>query len=279
MGIFAKEPALIIGVVMTGLALATQFGLATSQDQQVAVKDFLTALLPLLAALFIRPNVLSPATARDAVEGGMKTIEQVANTRGVTLTPTDDATGQPSALFAPGSSTRSSGYTGGPSAMALVLALLIPMIGCANRGDVRTTPQTAVAEYGTEILKVTIALQDAVIAYTKADGGNATTDAIMGGIRQHVIPNAQKLSSVLKSYDALTDPALKDARIGEIDLALNALVQAYAEVSKNEGVANLAGELRTTSARVRELVAAVRLAVAKARAGSDRVVLPMAMAH
>lgn len=66
MGIFAKEPAMVIGVIMTFLALAAQFGIAISNDQRVAIQDFVTSLLPLLAAIFIRPNVASPSTLREA---------------------------------------------------------------------------------------------------------------------------------------------------------------------------------------------------------------------
>lgn len=252
-GIFQKEPAVIIGAIVAALALAAKFGIAISADQQLAVKDFAEAFLPLLAALFIRSNVVAPSTV---IEAGttVEKLKTTAQTEGVEMRPTvvnQDVMTPTARSFVSSSNLKALAF----------LCLLIPSIACGNRAAPATQPHVAAAQYGTDAMTITTAFQDVVIAYTKANGGNATTDAIMGAIRTDVIPTARELSTTLKAYDAITDPGLKQERAKDIDRVLVSLVKAYGEVSKNQGIATLASEAALASARIRELVLAVRIAI------------------
>lgn len=262
MGILSREPALIIGFVLTALALAGQFGVAISNDQRLAIKDFLEALLPLLAGILIRPNVASARTLRDAGTS-LEEVDELSQIHDVNLRPQAEP-----GISSPEARAFMSKNGSGSTSLIVMLAIglsTLASFGCANRGA-NVTPHVAVAEYGAEVLKVTAAFQDVVIAYAKAQGGNATTDAIMKGIDTNVTPAAKELSALLKSYDAIRDPALKETRYQQIEAQLSTLLSAYATVTGNIEIAQLATEAQVTASRIRELVAQVRLALAKARA-------------
>lgn len=62
------EPAVIIGsitaVVTAILALLVAFGMDISPDQQAAILGMVAAVAPIVAAVFIRQRVFSPATTQ-----------------------------------------------------------------------------------------------------------------------------------------------------------------------------------------------------------------------
>lgn len=65
------EPAAIIGAISMAVAsvlsLLVAFGLNITEEQQVAILAVVASVGPLVVALLIRPKVVSPATADQAV--------------------------------------------------------------------------------------------------------------------------------------------------------------------------------------------------------------------
>lgn len=252
MNILTKEPAGIATVIRLGILAAVGFGLLQwTTEQIVSLMAFIEAAL----FLFVRQNVASAGTLKDAGTS-LGEVVRVANTDGVSLVADDGGTN---------GIKRNGGYPPTPVIVA-VIGMLSMLSACGPR-SANTSPQTTVAEYGAEILKVTAAFQDTVIAYAKTNGGNATTDRIMNTIDTQVVPAAVTLRSLLVSYNAIADPALKATRSADIEAQLTALLSAYATVSGNIEIGKLASEAQVTSMRVRELAAALRLAIAQSRAG------------
>lgn len=260
MGIFSKEPVLITALVGALLVLLVEFGVPVTDGQQTAIQTVIAAVL----AIFARSQVVSPERLERAGTS-VAEVMTTSRTEGVSLRPTADTV----TAAAPNPNPyRPSAYGNGPIAILIALALgASTLIACGPR-NANTSPQTMVAEYGTEILKVTASFQDVVIAYAKQAGGNATTDRIMATIEQDVTPRAKELSSLLKSYHTIASPELKETRAQQIEAQLQALVLAYANITRDVEAGKLASEAQVTSARIRELAAAVRLAIAQARAGS-----------
>ena len=56
--IIAQEPALVVGVVTAGLAVAVGFGVPVSLDQQARILAFVGAALALIGALVVRSQVV-----------------------------------------------------------------------------------------------------------------------------------------------------------------------------------------------------------------------------
>jgi hypothetical protein len=77
-GIFGREPARIVGLVVAVLALAVNFGVDITNDQQKAIIGVVTAVLVVLGGEVTRQNVASPYTLR---KGGttIKEVEAAAD--------------------------------------------------------------------------------------------------------------------------------------------------------------------------------------------------------
>lgn len=83
--IFGKEPAVIIGAIMAGIALAVGFGLKISGQQIDLIKTFLEAALPLIAGLLIRTQVVPTQVANQQISAAIAappttTVEQIIKT-------------------------------------------------------------------------------------------------------------------------------------------------------------------------------------------------------
>lgn len=62
---FGREPALIIGAVMSAIALAVAFGVQVSETQTEAIAKFLAALLPLVGGVTTRQMVVPVTKIED----------------------------------------------------------------------------------------------------------------------------------------------------------------------------------------------------------------------
>lgn len=63
MSLFSKEPAILIGAIMSALALAVSFGLKISGEQINLINSFLIAAMPLISGLVIRSQVVPTGKA------------------------------------------------------------------------------------------------------------------------------------------------------------------------------------------------------------------------
>lgn len=249
------QPVLLTTFVGALLVMLVEFGVPVTDGQQTAIQALIAAAL----AVFAASQVTSQATLEKAGTS-MNEVSRIAKIDGVELRPeVTDANASPQARSFMGSASR------GGRALGMIAILLagVAAVACGPR-NVNATPQATIAEYGTEVMKVTIAFQESVIAFAKANGGRTDeTDRVMDAIDERVIPAAQRLSELLRAYDAVVDPELKEKRRVDVDEQITRLVEAYAMITNNVQAAQLANEAQTTSARVRELIAAVRLAIAQ----------------
>lgn len=162
--------------------------------------------------------------------------------------------------------TMQSSSTNGTRGLAVLLALGLGVANVAcTRAQPAVAPETSVVSYAADVLSVTADLQRALITYATTSGGNATSDRIMRTISDDVVPAARQARDLAVAYHAITDPTLRTLKASELDGALAKVLTAYATVSTNLEVAELASQVEMASANVRRLIAQIRLAIVAAR--------------
>ena len=68
-GLWAREPARIIGFATAAVAFAVAFGVELTTDKQVAILGLVSAILIVLGAEITRSQVTSPATMERIANG------------------------------------------------------------------------------------------------------------------------------------------------------------------------------------------------------------------
>lgn len=66
--LLTREPALIIGFVVAGIAVLSAFGFVITEEQGAAVVAFVWAFIALVGSLLTRESVYSPATHMKELE-------------------------------------------------------------------------------------------------------------------------------------------------------------------------------------------------------------------
>lgn len=155
----------------------------------------------------------------------------------------------------------------GPTAVVSVmmaLFLTMPAFGCGNRVDPNDTPDKiaiTAAKWGQDAVQYVRSAQQIVSAYATAQGGRTPeTDAPSMAIQKFVIPAAERLSGLLKAYQATSDVDLRTATSKQILTALSEYEKAVSEaIGTNAKVPpQLASQLASTVTNVRDLIVAIR---------------------
>lgn len=143
-----------------------------------------------------------------------------------------------------------------------VLCLIALSISACAKQNPNTTPQAAVAHYGTDILTGVNAVRNAVIAATDASPAMLTVERatpIMNDLRKAQDLAAQ-LSVQLKAYDAATTAPDRQNLGSKIAALLNGINAAVASAGANDLPPSLLSQTTQLMANVATTINALRAA-------------------
>lgn len=142
------------------------------------------------------------------------------------------------------------------------MPIALTTVACAH-APANTTPQAAVAHYGTDLINGVNAVRQAVIAATDATPPILTAEKatpVMDNLRK-ANTYAQDLSGLLKMYDAATTVTAKADLSVKIQSVLSAITAAVGMASGNDMPSQLLSQTTSLVANVNTTVNLIRSAL------------------
>lgn len=144
--------------------------------------------------------------------------------------------------------------------LTLVCLCLLAVAACGPQ-QANVTPQAAVAHYGADIVQGLTTYQSFLIKATEGPTPTLTVEQAkprMDEVRKGLAA-AQRLSTLLKSYDSLTTTQEKQAIVPQIQEALNALATLGLDAATLP--AQLVNEGTRLANNVASIIAAAKVAI------------------
>jgi hypothetical protein len=152
-----------------------------------------------------------------------------------------------------------------PSTVILSYLLVVALVVSCRHAPPNTTPQAAVAHYGTDVVAGVKEIQGAVIAATDATPPMLTVQQatpIMNTVRT-ALDRASDLSAALKAYDAASSIADKQNLSGRIEGLVQAITTAMSRLATGAGAPpQLAQQLAGLASNVTGTLATIKTALA-----------------